>query len=380
MVIRPYWQQQIEEAWLHRSIIWLSGVRRAGKTFLCQSLPNTAYFDCELPRVRQQLEDSETFLNNHRGMRIIFDEIHRLGNPSEILKIAADHFPDIKIIATGSSSLGASSKFGDTLTGRKTEITLTPVLNIELKRFGNFDLNHRYLFGGLPPFLLSNQLPEKDFQEWIDSYWAKDIQELFRLEKKYSFQKFTELLFSQSGNIFEATRFARSCEISRGTISNYLSVLEATFVVNVIRPFNTHKSSEIVAAPKVYGFDTGFICHSKGWTELHREDLGMLWEHYVLNELQGQLQTRSIQYWRDKQNHEIDFIFLKNRKKTPIVIECKISTNNITDNNIELFRRHYPGNENFIVVPDISSSYQKKQRGIMLTYVGLEELVHELKK
>lgn len=99
----------------------------------------------------------------------------------------------------------------------------------------------------------------------MDSYWAKDIQELFRLERHSFFQKFMELLFAQSGGIFEATRFARPCEVSRGTITNYLSVLELTWVIHIIRPFLTRRSVEIILVPKIYTFDTGFVCYFKGW-------------------------------------------------------------------------------------------------------------------
>ena len=92
----------------------------------------------------------------------------------------------------------------------------------------------------------------------------KTSKNFFRLERRYSFQKFTELLMAQSGGVFEASSFARPCEVSRGTISNYLSVLEATFVVHVIRPFSSRRATEIVTAPKVYGFDTGFVCYYRG--------------------------------------------------------------------------------------------------------------------
>src|SRR4030042_6142996 len=108
---RHFWLSLSECSWERKSVLWLSGLRRAGKTFLCRSLPDTQYFDCELPRTRRLLEDPEYFLENRKGKRLILDEIHRLANPSELLKIAADHFPDIKIIATGSSTLGASSRF-----------------------------------------------------------------------------------------------------------------------------------------------------------------------------------------------------------------------------------------------------------------------------
>ena len=378
MVVREFWKKRIEAAWKHRPVVWLSGVRRVGKTTLCQSLDNIAYFDCELPRVRQLFEDPEQFLQNTKGKRIVIDEIHRLKNPSELLKIAADYFPDNKIIATGSSTLGASAKFSDTLAGRKSEIWLTPMLYNEADLFGNSNIEHRLLYGGLPPFFSATILPEKDYQEWLDAYWAKDIQELFRLEKRYSFQKFVELLMAQSGDIFEATRFTSRCEVSRITISNYLAVLEQTFVVHVIRPFSTHRPTEIVSAPKVYGFDTGFVCHNKGWEKLRSEDKGNLWEHLVLNEMQGQLQTKTLHYWRDKQGHEIDFIYLKNRQTNPVTIECKWLVKKFDPRSLQSFRKIYPNGKNFVVASDVTHSFEKKFGELMVKFIAIDKLCGEL--
>lgn len=379
-ISRNYWKQRILDAWTRRSVIWLSGVRRAGKTILCQSLPKVEYFNCELPRTRQMLEDPESFLENTRGKSIVLDEVHRLQNPSELLKIAADHFPETKIIATGSSTLEASAKFKDTLTGRREKIWLTPMLMEEGEAFGNTNLEHRFLFGGLPPFFLNVQVPERDFQDWVDSYWAKDIQELYRLEKRYSFQKFLELILTQSGSIFEATRFTSPCEVSRNTIANYLSVLEATHVARVIRPFNTHRPNEIVSAPKVYGFDTGFVCYYKGWLNLRNDDLGILWEHIVLNELQGKLQTTEIRYWRDKQDHKLDFILLLTRNAHPTVIECKWKANNFEPTNLKYFRQVYSEGNNFVIASDVQKPYQKQYGEIKVSFIGLSELLSALIK
>lgn len=374
MVQRHFWLSKIESAWTRRSVVWLSGVRRVGKTTLGKSIPGAEYFDCELPRVRAELQDPQSFFEDHRKTRLVLDEIHRLRNPSELLKIAADHYPDVKVLATGSSTLWASKKFKDTLTGRKAELWLTPLTLTDLHDFNKTNLKHRLLYGGLPPFFLSNEVPEQDFQEWMDGYWAKDIQELFRLERRYSFQKFVELLMTQSGGIFEATPFAAPCEVSRGTINNYLRVLDHTFVVNILRPFNTRRATEIVAAPKVYGFDTGFVSYYKGWHELRGEDVGLLWEHLVLNELHANLQSRQINYWRDKRGHEIDII-LPQRGAPPVAIECKWSSEDFNPANLIAFHTQYPKSKLFVVANDVPRSHSRDINGMKLTYVSLPNLI-----
>lgn len=378
MVNRHFWQERIKGGFQERSVVWLSGVRRVGKTMLSKSLPDAEYFDCELPRVRRMMEDPQSFLEDLRGRTIVLDEIHRLDNPSEILKIAADHYPETKILATGSSTLGASAKFKDTLAGRKYELSLTPMMSADLADFGNRDLTHRFIRGGLPPFFLSKRYPERDFQEWMESYWAKDIQELFRLERRHSFLKFAELLMIQSGGIFEATRFAHPCEVSRGTISNYLAVLEMTYVAHVIRPFSTHRPTEIISAPKVYAFDTGFVCHYRGWHELRRDDYGTLWEHYVLNEMHAQIQSRKVLYWRDKRGHEVDFV-LAMRQSEPVVIECKWSSVEFDAANIKAFRTRYPRGANYVVAADVERSFSRTYNDIHLRFVSLADLIKAAK-
>ena len=375
---RSYWIRKVEAAWTKKTVVWLYGVRRAGKTVLCQSLPDIEYFDCELPSARRAMDDPEAFLEDLRGRRVVLDEVHRLVNPSELLKIAADHYPDVRLLATGSSTLQASARFRDTLTGRKAEVWLPPMISKDLKDFGGAGLPERLLKGGLPPFFLSETPPEREFQEWVDSYWAKDVQELFRLERRASFQRFLEMVFASSGGIFEATRFARPCEISRTTVSNYLGVLEATWVAHVIRPFSTHRPTEIVSAPKVYAFDTGFACYYRGWRSLRTEDLGLLWEHYVLNEIMGRTQGREVRYWRDKRAHEVDFI-LARRGAPPVAIECKWTPESFEPAGLQAFRRQYLEGENYIVCPNLKRSFTRSYRGLAASFVNLETLAERLK-
>lgn len=375
MVRRAYWLDRIERLWERRSIVWLYGVRRCGKTFLCQSIDGAEYFDCELPGARAEMAQVERFLDSTSGKRLVLDEVHKLPNPSELLKVAADHYPQTRIIATGSSTLQASSKFRDTLTGRRLTLWLTPIIDLELPAFGDTDLAGRLVRGGLPPFFL--QQDSDDFRGWIDSFWARDLLELFRLERRDGFQKLTEMLFVDSGGIFEATRYAGPCEINRQTVNNYRRVLESMLVIHTVKPFSSRGASEIVSAPKVYSFDTGFVSFYRGFRSLSTDSRGSLWEHYVLNEMNSVLQGIPVQYWRDKQGHEVDFV-LKQRGGPPVAVECKWSYESFDPRALKSFRNRYPGGLNLVVATDVSRPFERDIRGLAVKFVNLSALRDEI--
>ena len=379
MVRRDYWIERVEALWGLRSIVWLTGVRRVGKTCLATSLDDVEYFDCDELAVRRSLRDPTPFLAALRGKRVVLDEVHRLDDPSGVLKNAADHYPDVKIVATGSSRIGASRKFRDSLTGRTYELHLRPLVIPDLVPFGDADVAHRVAAGGLPEHFLARQ-PDAAFQEWMDSFWAKDIQELFPVEQYGPFRRFVELVLADSGGMFEASRFAAACELSRPSISKYLAILEATHVATVVRPFTTRRAAEIVSASRVYGFDSGFVAHYRGWRELRGEDMGALWEHFVLNELLTRLDLDRLHYWRDKRGHEVDFV-LARPGHDPIAVECKWSQTRADElGGVAAFRRAYPAGENYVVVSDASRALPVSGAGVHATIVTLEDLVARLSR
>lgn len=186
------------------------------------------------------------------------------------------------------------------------------------------------------------------------------------------------LLFTRSGGIFEATRYAEPCEVSRQTIVNYLAALEATFVVQIVRPYSTRRSTEIVAAPKVYGFDTGFVCYHRGWDTLRPENMGLMWEHFVLNEIQGRSQHRTVRYWRNKRGAEIDFVLPRRGRGPPIAVECKWSAGSFEVSALRAFRRLYPQGESFVVAADVERSFERPYADLRVRFVSIEELIARL--
>ncbi|MYD79803.1 MAG: ATP-binding protein [Gammaproteobacteria bacterium] len=371
MIMRPFWLRKIEDAWSKRSILWLSGVRRVGKTTLTRMLSptNLIYKNCDLPSVRRELEDPEFFLDSlPTGTTVALDEVHRLEDPSLLLKIASDEFPSLKIIATGSSTLAASHKFQDSLTGRKHVVHLAPVLWQECRSiFGIQDLDRRLLHGGLPEALLASDKDSEFFAEWLDSVYARDIQELFHVRNRTGFLDLVGLLMRQSGGQLDVTKLAQDSGLARPTVNSYLESLQFAHLVRIVRPLHGSSKREIVKRPKCYAFDTGFVTHEKGWDVLRPEDRGLLWEHLVLDTLCTQFSPESILYWKDKSNREIDFV-VRTKRDMHHIVECKIDVDRVPTSIFEEFRKRYPNGKNFAVSPRVRQPYRTRKDGIEITY------------
>lgn len=358
MIERPLWIDRIERAWRNASIVWLSGVRRVGKTTLAKSLPSARYLNCDLPRTVELLRDPEFFFGGVRERILVLDEVHQLSDPSRILKIGADAFPKLKILATGSSTLSATAKFRDSLTGRKREVHLQPVLAEESPAFGVTDTRERLLRGGLPQALLSPERDEEFFAEWMDSFFARDVQELFRVERRQGFLLLLETLLRQSGGLIEVTSLAKASGLSRPTIMNYLNVLEVTHAVRLLRPYHAGGRREILQQPKAYAFDTGFVAYARGWTELRTDECGLLWEHLVLDTLASLATPRRVHFWRDKQQREVDFV-LPGPRGSCDALECKWSPASLDPKGLLAFRANYPRGRNFVVTPTGDASIRR---------------------
>ena len=378
MFDRPIWTERVLAAWRQAPVVWLTGPRRIGKTVLAQTLPDAEFLNCDLPSVAERLRDPERFYGSLRTKVVVFDEVHQLPDPSRLLKIGADAFPRLRILATGSSTLAATQKFRDSLTGRKRVVELTPVLHEELPAFGGAELRARLLRGGLPPALLAERHDPEFYSEWLDSYFARDVQELFRLEKRAAFLRALGLLLRQSGGMLSVTSLASESQVSRPTIMSWLEVYQVTHTVRVVRPFAAGGRREIVAQPKVFGFDTGFVCHARGWDHLRAEDCGVLWEHLVLDALVAADVPR-IGYWRDKQQREVDFVVPRGREAAD-AIECKWASDEFHPRGLTAFREGCPKGRNLVVTPDAAKPFDRRVGGLEVTFLSPAALRADLRR
>jgi len=381
MVKREFWIEHIAAVWKQRPIVWLAGVRRVGKTTLAKMFSDAIYLNCDLPSTAQRLTDPELFFEQVNGNRIIiFDEIHRLENPSLILKIAADEYPALKILATGSSTLAATQKFRDSLTGRKQTVFLPPVLWSECQNeFNQKDLDHRLLQGGLPEMLLANEKIPEFYAEWLDSFYARDIQELFSIRQRAGFLKMLRLLFRQSGGLLNYTNLAKLSGLSRPTVNSYLEAMQIANAIYLLPPFHGGGRREILQQPKCYGFDTGFVTYLNGWNTLRSDERGLLWEHLVLDTLRTFVNEQALFYWRDKSNREIDYV-IKTRDDRVLTFECKISPDHFEPGNLKTFRALYSDGDDYLVCPFVKESYQMRVRDQSLWVINVSDLIQIIRQ
>lgn len=362
MIQRPLWVERVRSAWTRRPIVWLSGVRRVGKTTLSRMFPEAAYRNCDRPSTVRALVDPESFLAGQpAGATLVLDEVQRLPDPSLLLKIAADEFPGLRILSIATSTPAPTQKFRDSLTGRKEVVPMSPVLWEECADpFGLRDLDRRLLAGGLPEFLLADERDPSRYREWLDGFYARDVLELFPVRDRRGFLALFELVLRQSGGLLDLGRLAGLAEVSRPTARKYLEVLETAHAVRLLRPFSRGTSREIVARPKAYAFDTGFVTFERGWDTVREEDRGVLWEHLALDSLLFRVFPNDLFFWRDKSGRELDFVIRRGRDRLDVV-ECKIDPDEFRPRALDAFRERYPEGENFVVGPIVTEPWRMRR-------------------
>jgi predicted AAA+ superfamily ATPase len=176
----------------------------------------------------------------------------------------------------------------------------------------------------------------------------------------------------QSGGMLEVTALAKLAGVSRPTVISWLEVLQTTHVAHLLRPFAGGGRREIVAQPKVYGFDTGFVCFARGWDSLRAEDCGLLWEHLVLETLLA-IPVARLQFWRDKQQREVDFVVPRGREMVD-AIECKWTAGSFEPRGLAAFREGYPAGRNLVVSSDVTEGYSRRFGTLTVEFVSAASL------
>jgi hypothetical protein len=325
-------QKQLENA--RKSIavqkaIIIYGPRRCGKTTLLNKLVVSAkegylFVNGEDISVQEYLESQsieklKSFLGKKK--MLIIDEAQKIKNIGLNIKLILDNISKVKVIASGSSSFDLAKQVGEPLTGRKITLKMYPLAQLELSNIQSrvqIDacLEERLIYGSYPEVILNKNNTKNItyLREIVNSYLYKDILELERIRHSDKITRLLQLLAFQIGKEVSYNELSTKLGMSKNTIERYLDLLEKSFVVFKLRGFSRNLRKEITKNPRFYFYDTGIrnalINNFNPLTM--RDDLGMLWENYIIIERlkkQEYLNINSNNYfWRTYNQKEIDLV------------------------------------------------------------------------
>jgi len=320
-------EPRVKASWFQGRIVVIYGPRRAGKTTLVGRLEReygggSIYLNCDEPDVRGDLTgktSTELGVLVGRHKLVVIDEAQRVKNIGLTLKLLADNFEEMQIIATGSSAFDLSNQINEPLTGRKWEFYLYPLAvrelaqeysQAEMKRL----LEQRLRFGSYPEVVVEADKAEAIVREIAKSYLYKDMLEYQTVKNPEVLRKLLQALALQIGNEVSYNELANLLEIDRQTVERYVRLLEQAMVVFRLGPFSRNLRKELGKLRKIYFWDLGVrnaLINNFNRLEL-RQDVGALWENWLMSERlkrnSNAAKEVNTYYWRTYRGQKIDYI------------------------------------------------------------------------
>jgi len=360
-------KESVEKSLFKGKVIIIYGARQVGKTTLVKEIlkkheNESVYFNCEMLSVRQSLEIQDAVaLNSFLGgyKLVVLDEAQHVQEIGKILKILVDTYPEIQIIATGSSSFDLANKTSEPLTGRAFRFTLSPLSLEEIKNSSNIiELNAKLenilRFGTYPEvFFSSQENAVAKLDEIASNYLYKDVLMFDGVKKSTIVTKLLQLLALQIGNEVSYSELATVLGISRITVEKYVDLLEKCFVIFTLRSLSRNRRKEISKSVKIYFYDLG-IRNSliQNYNNMNvRNDIGALWENLMIIEKIKKNKYHGIYsnlyFWRTYDQKEIDlveeldgkFLAFEFKWKQDIVKEPKEFLSNYPNSEFQIVNR-----------------------------------------
>ena len=314
-------------------VLVLYGPRRVGKTTLLNSFLSGTTLKYKLDsgdniKIQQlfQSQDFTDILDYAEGYELVaIDEAQEIANIGKGLKILVDQRPDLRIIATGSSSFELSKKIGEPLTGRKITRILFPISQLELNTIYNKhelkeQLENMLIYGSYPEVITTKDKAGKRelLEELVQSYLLKDILAHGNIRGSNVIYNLLKLLAFQTGSEVSFNELSNTLGIDTKTVQHYIDLLEKTFVILSVKGFSRNLRKEINKKNKYYFWDTGIrnaVISQFNSMDL-RNDIGQLWENFIVIErLKKNTYHRNFTnswFWRTYNKQEIDLVEEKN--------------------------------------------------------------------
>ena len=249
----------ILEASQYFSVISVTGPRQSGKSTLLRHLfPDLHHYSMKDMHVRTFAElDPVAFLNQHKeGMFI--DEVQKVPVLLDYIQGIVDNNPERKFILTGSSNLELLKSLTESLRGRAGVFELFPMSLKETEAQNSSKTTNQLLWDGLYPAVCAGKnIARLFYPAYVKTYIEKDVRDLLRIKNQIQFLKFLKLCAARIGSLFNASEIGNEVGVDGKTISHWLSVLQASYLITLLPPYYENITKRIVKTPKLYFNDTG---------------------------------------------------------------------------------------------------------------------------
>jgi len=307
-------------------VVTLTGPRQSGKTTLAKMLyPKWAYVNLEAINDRQfAQEDPVGFLRQFGDRSVIIDEVQRVPELLSQIQVMVDADPRSgRFLLTGSQNYSLARGISQSLAGRTALCTLLPFSLSELGASARHVGLNETLWKGFYPKIHDRKVsPADELSFYVQTYLERDVREVKNVRNLRSFTTFLRLAAGRTGQVLNISSLAADAGISPKVASDWLSILEASYVVRLLEPWHANLNKRLTKAPKLYFTDVGLAAHLIGIGSSEQlvahPSRGALFETMVVGEFLKDILNRgsnaSVHYYRDANHNEIDLVIVENGK------------------------------------------------------------------
>ena len=365
-------------------IVSVTGPRQSGKTTLVKScFPNKPYVSLEDPDVRIfAIDDPRSFLKQYE-IGAIFDEVQNTPDLFSYVQTMVDRKNRNGLfILTGSQNFLLLEKISQTLAGRTAVLRLLPYSLNELSKVNKFPANvyQAIMKGGYPRLYQSRT----DVHDWcgnyIQTYIERDVRTIQNIGNLQDFQRLLSLCANRVGQLINLTSLANDCSLSHNTVKSWISVLEASYIIFLLKPHFKNFNKRLVKTPKLYFYDTALVCYLLGIKDeteiINHYNRGALFENFILSEIVKYFCNKGevppVYFWRNKTGHEIDCLIDKGRELIPVEIKSGETVNNDFFRNIKYWHTLTKPQESYLIYG--GGEDQKRSIANVLSWSNLNNL------
>ena len=369
-------------------IVTLTGPRQSGKTTFAKHEFDLPYVNLEAPDVREfAVKDPRGLLASYPDGAII-DEIQRAPDLTSYLQVAVDESARRgQFLLTGSHNFAIRERLSQTLAGRTALLTLLPFSDQELclESLAKNNYVSHMVTGGYPRIYDARLEPATFYRDYVGTYLERDLRELTAVRDISQFQTFMRLCAASVGQVLNLNRLANDCGVSQTTATDWLTLMEASYVLYRLKPYFANTRKRLVKRPKLYFYDTGVVCFLLGiLAAAHLEShplRGAVFENAVINEIiKFDLHRNRIAdlcFYRDAVGNEVDLVYRRGQLLVPIEIKSGQTVSSDYFKGLDHFSRNHAASSGAVVYA--GSEAQRRSGGrAVIPVTELSEFLERL--